>query len=117
MNINKIGQVLMSEDMRSKFEAWAKPDALQKRRTGCGSSYEDIGMSSGWASWQAATQLAEAENKVKVKELEETIHQLNHAIKNADCAAQLMKHLADRYEMKAKNLAEELSQIREQEPA
>lgn len=107
----------MSEQMRSDFEEWAKPDFYEKRRTGCGSSYEDSGMSAGWSAWQAATQKAKAENKGKVSGLEETVARLNHSLKNAECAAQLMKHLADRYAQNAKRLTEELSLLRAQEIA
>ena len=100
----------MSEQMRSDFEALAKPDLVQKIRTG-------LGMFVGWSAWRAATKKAEADNKEKVAELEETIARLSHDLKNAECAAQLMKHLADRYELNAKRLTEELSLLRAQEVA
>lgn len=106
-----------SEQMRSNFEAWAKPDSIQKRRTVCGSGYVDVGMDAAWSAWQAATQKAEAENKEKVMAIEAKIAQLDHALKNEKCASQLMQHLADQSERKAKRLAEELSILRAQELA
>ena len=107
----------MNEQMRNTFEAWAKPDNVQKRRTGCGSSYVDVGMCAAWSAWQAAMQKAEAEHKEKVIKLEEKIAQLNYAVKNEKCASQLMKHLADRYQMKAVRLSEEIALLRVREPA
>lgn len=103
----------MSEQMRNDFEAWAKPDSVQKRRTGCGSGYEDVGMDAGWSAWQAA----KAESQEEISELEEAISRLHHDLKNAECAAELQKHLADQYALKAKRLTEELSLFHAQEPA
>lgn len=104
----------MSEEMRSEFEAWAKPDSVQKQRTVCGTSYMDPGMAGAWAAWQAATNKARLESDEKIRELEAAVSKLTHNLKNAECAAEIMKHLADEYERKAKKLAKELAAIRAQ---
>lgn len=53
----------------------------------------------------------------RIEELETEVARLTHALKNAECAAELQKHLADQYAQKAKRLAEELSLARAQELA
>lgn len=55
--------------------------------------------------------------KNRIRALEAEVARLTHALKNEECAAQLMKHLADRYEQNAKRLTEELSNLRAKEPA
>lgn len=107
----------MSEQMRNDFEAWAKPDSIQRRRTGCGSGYIDVGMDAAWSAWQAAMQKYEADHEERVMELEATIARLDHALKNEKCASQLMQHLADQSELEAKRLTKELSLLRAQELA
>lgn len=56
-------------------------------------------------------------HKTRIKELEAEVARLTHSLKNAECATQLMKHLADRYEQNAKRATGELALLRAKEPA
>lgn len=56
-------------------------------------------------------------HKNRIKELEAEVARLTHALKNEECASQLMQHLANQSEQRAKRLAEELSLLHAQEPA
>jgi len=56
-------------------------------------------------------------HKNRIKELEAEVARLTHALKNEKCASQLMQHLANQSEQKAKRLTEELSLFRAQELA
>lgn len=85
------GKSGLNERMREDFERAMKPDSLQKMRSGCGFGYQDVGMNAGWAAWQAATLKVEAEHKKYITHLKQVIADLDHALKNAECAASMMQ--------------------------
>lgn len=63
--------------------------------------------------WNAFAEKGTHDCEERIRELEKAVSTLAHNLKNAECAAKLMQHLAEQSEQKAEQLAKEISLLRD----